>query len=196
VGAYGGRRRETYRERRERRATIDDPEVVFNAAGRYLEARSRSVGEVRRYLNARGYRADLVEGVLGRLQRAGFLDDRAFARGWVESRDRAHPRGEQALRRELLLKDVDPALIKEILERRRTDAATVDDFPGADASHSADLEAAERLLARRAAALSRAADQRVRRQRAYALLARNGFGPDICRDAAARFAGDGALSDD
>jgi regulatory protein len=194
VGAYGGRRRETNWERRERRAAIDDPEVVFNAAGRYLEARSRSVGEVRRYLNARGYRADLVEGVLGRLERAGFLDDRAFARGWVESRDRTHPRGEQALRRELLLKDVDPALIKEILEQRRTDA--VDDVAVGDSGPSADLVAAESLLARRAASLSRATDPRVRRQRAYALLARNGFGPEVCRDAAARFAGDAAEGDD
>ena len=34
----------------------------------------------------------------------GYLDDAAFARTWVESRDRARPRGESALRRELTLK--------------------------------------------------------------------------------------------
>jgi SOS response regulatory protein OraA/RecX len=42
------RPRESFRERRERRAGIDDPDVVLNAAARFLEVRSRSVDEVRR----------------------------------------------------------------------------------------------------------------------------------------------------
>ena len=34
----------------------------------------------------------------------GMLDDETFARAWVESRDRARPRGERAIREELRLK--------------------------------------------------------------------------------------------
>jgi hypothetical protein len=46
-----------------------------------------------------------------------------------------------------------------------------------------DLDAARRLLERRGAALLREVDPRRRRAKAYALLARSGFDPDVCRDA-------------
>jgi hypothetical protein len=41
------------------------------------------------------------------------------------------------------------------------------------------------LIARNARALARVVDPRQRRQRAYALLARNGFDPEVCRTIAA-----------
>jgi hypothetical protein len=49
-----------------------------------------------------------------------------------------------------------------------------------------DLEAARRLLARNERSLARVADPRQRRQRAYALLARNGFDPETCREASSQ----------
>jgi hypothetical protein len=49
---------------------------------------------------------------------------------------------------------------------------------------SPDQAAAERLLAM--PSLARVADPRQRRQRAYALLARNGFDPEVCRTVAAQ----------
>jgi regulatory protein len=174
AGRPGRRQRETYAERLARRAAVDDPEIVLNVAARFLEARSRSVDEVRRQL--RGYPPALVEAAIERLEPLGMLDDAAFARAWVESRDRARPRGEQALRRELADKGVDRGIVDEVLGER-----------AGDGHSAADLDAATRLLARRGAALARLADPRRRRQRAYALLARNGFDPDVCRDAIARF---------
>ena len=186
----GSGRRETYRERLERRAAIDDPQVVLNAAARYLEVRSRSVEEMRRHLSGAGYRSELVEPAITRLTQLGMLDDRAFARAWVESRDRARPRGEQALRRELVLKGLDRELIAELLaERAGEGQPDDDDVLGSEAviEPGADIRAAEKLLARRGAALGRIADPRARRQRAYALLARNGFGPEICREVSVRF---------
>jgi regulatory protein len=95
------------------------------------------------------------------------LDDQAFARTWIESRDRARPRGERALRRELAVKGIDREIADETMEERHLER------PDADA------EAARRLLERHAAALGRVAELRARRQRAYALLARNGFDPDV-----------------
>src|SRR5207249_6034532 len=91
------------------------------------------------------------------------------ARSWVESRDRARPRGERALRSELVAHGVDRATIDAVLADRKPP----------DGSGTADTAAAEALIARHARALSRVADPRVRRQRAYALLARNGFDPDV-----------------
>lgn len=156
---------------------------MLEAAARFLEVRARSVAEVRRRLTAAGYKPDLVEGAINRLLVLGLLDDEAFARAWVESRDRARPRGERAIRQELGLKGVDRTTVDLVLAERREAVAGVPDEDGVVAS--ADLAAAERLLGRNARSLGRLADPRQRRQRAYALLARNGFDPDVCRSVAA-----------
>jgi regulatory protein len=173
-------RKPTPAERRGQRATVDDPSAVLDAAARFLEARPRSEDEVRRKLLRLGYRPELVEEAVGRLLAVGFLDDQAFARAWVESRDRATPRGEHALRRELGQKGVDRALIDEVLGDRRDEAVA------GDGATSPDEAAAERLLAKRLAAILREPDPRRRLQRAYALLARNGFAPDVCSSVARR----------
>jgi regulatory protein len=178
------RRRESFAERRERKAEIEDPAVVLEAAARFLEARARSIGEVRRRLTTAGYRAELIEDAIARLTELGMLDDAAFARAWLESRDRARPRGERALSEELRVRGVERTLIAEALDERRASAAAVGD-PEDEAPPSADEAAAERLLARNARALARVADPRARRQRAYALLARNGFSPGVCAAASA-----------
>ena len=57
-------RKPTPAERRERRSAVDDPAVVLDAGARFLEARPRSVAEVRRRLTTAGYRADLVEAAI------------------------------------------------------------------------------------------------------------------------------------
>lgn len=104
-----------------------------------------------------------------------YLDDEAFARAWVESRDRARPRGELALRRELAQKGVGREIVDLVLEERQQ----------SNAQGETDLAAAIRLLERRRSALEREANPVKRRQKAYALLARNGFDPDVCRTVAA-----------
>src|SRR5262245_48548884 len=164
------RRQKSLEARRAEHAEIDDPSLVLAAALRFLEARPRSTAEVRRRLLTRGYRADLIEGCLERLVELSVLDDDAFAKTWVESRDRARPRGERALRSELARKGIDRAVADEVLEARN------EEHPGADA------EAARRVLERHERALARAADPRARSQRAYALLARNGFDPETAAE--------------
>lgn len=175
---------------------------MLDAALRFLEVRSRSVAEVRRRLTSAGYRPELIEGAIERLLELGMLDDEAFARQWVESRDRAHPRGERALLIELRQKGIDATIITATLKARREVAMRWEDAPGVDGRHEGDDErtaspapspdevAARKVLARHARSLARVPDPRQRRQRAYALLARNGFDPDICRTVAAS-----ALSD-
>jgi len=164
-------RKPSLAERRERRAAVEDVAEVLDAAARFLESRPRSTAEVRRKLTGLGYRTTLVDAAVDRLTELRYLDDEAFAVAWVESRDRARPRGERALRQELGLKGVDRALVDEVLGER--DAADAE--PG-----GADDAAAERLLRRKLPAILREPDARRRRGRAYALLARSGFGPDTC----------------
>ncbi len=179
----GPRRRSTDAERRERRAVVDDVAEVLDAAARFLEPRPRSVAEVRRRLTTAGYRVELVDAAIERLLALQYLDDEAFTRAWVESRDRAHPRGEHALRRELQLKGVERSVIETVLDERRMSA----DDSAAEGGERIDPDtvAAERLLERNARTLARVTDPRKRRQRAYALLARSGFAPDVCSSVAA-----------
>lgn len=150
------------------------------AAAALLAARPWSVADLRARLTTLGYPAPLVGTVIERLVDFGYLDDARYAAAWVASRDRARPRGAAALRRELARKGIDQALIEAALETREvppTDTGSGE--PGA----TPDLAAAQRLLARRRHALAREPDPRKRRQKAYALLARNGFDPDVCASA-------------
>ena len=201
------RPRETPAERRERKAAIDDPAVVLEAAARFLEARPRSVAEVRRRLGQASYRPELIESAIGRLTELGVVDDEQFARQWVESRDRAHPRGEHALIVELRQKGIDATTIAAVLKDRRELAVRWEDRPAAEATTAGDdgpahpdLAAARRLIERNRRALDRVADPRQRRQKAYALLARNGFDPETCREvaieAATAPAGDSTAADE
>jgi regulatory protein len=196
--ATTAQRREAAEARRAHRASITEPDLVMEAAAGFLAVRPRSVEETRRRLAHLGFPAALCDQVIERLLEMGYLDDAAFARAWVDSRDRARPRGSSALRSELRRKGVPDSTILEILdERAATGAAPI---AGVTATMTptdgeADREAARRLLERRASALSREADLRRRRQKAYALLARSGFPPDICQalasSAAVDLPGDG-----
>ena len=168
-----GRRRASFAERRAERAEVDDPDLVLAAALRFLEARSRSEAEVRRRLTQAGYREGLVEGAIARLGELGVLDDEAFAKQWVESRDRARPRGAMTLRRELAVRGVGREVVDAALDQRP----------------NTDEDAARRLLERRAGTLARVTDPRARRGKAYALLARNGFDPGVCSSVSREWAG-------
>ncbi|HWH23756.1 MAG TPA: hypothetical protein VNW68_02560, partial [Candidatus Limnocylindria bacterium] len=75
------------------------------------------------------------------------------------------------------LKGVPRAVVDAILAER----------VGSATGEGPDRAAGLRLLERRRSALEREADPARRRQRAYALLARNGFDPETCRVASQRF---------
>ncbi len=176
------RRRETPAEGRVRRGAVDDPGTVLDAAARFLEVRPRSIEEVRRHLREAGYRAELVDGAIDRLAHLGMLDEESFARAWVESRDRAQPRGERAVRAELRRKGVGDELIAAALAEREPARLGAGE---AVTSETADDLAAAALLARRGRAAAREPDPRRRQAKAYALLARNGFDPDVAGRAVA-----------
>ncbi len=110
--------------RRAERGAIEDAGVVLEAAAAFLAVRPRSVDETRRRLRHLGYPVHLIDVVIDRLLAFGYLDDASFARAWVESRDRARPRGESALRRELMLKGIDREVISEVLSERTDGSAT------------------------------------------------------------------------
>ncbi len=136
-------------------------------ATRLLAHRPRSVAELRDRLTRRGTPTALVDATLTRLRELGLADDAAFARTWVESRDRASPRGRRLLRLELRAKGVDAEASRELLE-------------GID-----EADAALRAAGRRAASLAGAPYSEFRR-RLGDFLRRRGFDRDTVRDAVER----------
>ena len=185
----GSRRRstpESVKARREARGAVTEPGPVVEAAAAFLAVRPRSITETKQRLRHLGYPLQLIEQVVERFAEVGYLDDQSFARTWVESRDRAQPRGESALRRELGQKGVDRQVVDVVLAERVD--ATKDGDPN--------LAAATALLERKRAALSREPDERKRRQKAYALLARSGFDPETCRSVSALVANEDVVQTD
>ncbi len=94
----------------------EERETVYQRALRFLSVRPRSTQEVRQNLQKHHIPAVLIEETLERLQRAGLLDDRLFARFWVENRTDFRPRAPAVLRLELQRKGVAEDIIEAILQ--------------------------------------------------------------------------------
>ena len=93
----------------------DEVERAYERALNFLSYRPRSEAEVRQNLWKKDVGEETVEAVVERLTRAGLLDDREFARYWVENRLQFRPRGTRALRYELRKKRVPDAVIDDAL---------------------------------------------------------------------------------
>ncbi|MFQ6016095.1 MAG: RecX family transcriptional regulator [Anaerolineae bacterium] len=94
----------------------DQGQRAYHKALDFLSYRPRSQMEVEQYLRKKGISPQISHQVIERLQRAGLLDDAAFARFWVENRETFRPRGIQMLRYELRRKGVGDDLIEQALE--------------------------------------------------------------------------------
>ena len=88
-------------------------ETAHEKALRFLEPRPRSTSEVKRHLIQKQIAADVADRVVVRLSEAGLLDDSAFAKYWVESREQFKPRAARALRFELKQKGLSNAEITD-----------------------------------------------------------------------------------
>ena len=93
----------------------DEVERAREKALDYLSYRPRSEAELQRYLLDRDFSEAVAEDVMQRLRSVGLVDDREFARYWVENRVRFRPRGKRALVQELRQNGVAPEVIEEAL---------------------------------------------------------------------------------
>jgi regulatory protein len=91
----------------------DEVDRAVSAALNFLSFRPRSRREIENYLRQRKLEDDTASAVIARLERAGLLDDRDFARFWVENRLTFRPRGTRALRAELAQKGIDREITEE-----------------------------------------------------------------------------------
>lgn len=94
----------------------DSKEVALQRALHFVDYRPRSVSEVRKHLEAKGYSESLIEEILERFQELGLLNDEKFAENWVENRKEFRPRSKRALRMELRLKGVPDETIDQAVE--------------------------------------------------------------------------------
>jgi regulatory protein len=85
-------------ERVKRESRLED---AYSRCLALLARRPRSRAEFERYLRGRKLAAADAEQVLARLSERGWIDDRAFARVWVENRQEFRPRSKRALQMEL-----------------------------------------------------------------------------------------------
>jgi regulatory protein len=140
-------------------------------ATRLLAVRPRTVAELRRRLQGKGFDKNAVDAVLQEFHTRGLLDDRAFARQRAEAILARTPVGRRLLSRRLRAHGVPPAIITETLaavlpvERER--------------------ELAQRAMGEHLRTLERRGIPRARRfdKTARHLLAR-GFPPDVITELA------------
>jgi regulatory protein len=124
-----------------------------------LTGQSRSRRELRDKLAKRDVPPDLAERLLDRFTEVGLIDDDAFARAWVESRQRSRGLARRALAQELRRKGVDD----------ETARAALDDLDPADE------EEAARALVRKKLRSLRGVDATTATRRLAGLLARKGY---------------------
>jgi regulatory protein len=149
-------------------AELRQKDAIVKAIGiavNLLSYRPRSMQEIRQRLRKKGYDEAVIEATFERLSNLGYLDDRAFARFWIESRNRGKPRGKTALRYELRQKGVAEDIIAELLDDM------VDE-------QSAAYEAAQARVRR-----MRGKTVFEFKQKIGAFLQRRGFGYDVMKQA-------------
>jgi len=94
----------------------DAEQQAVDRALNYLSFRPRSREEVRRYLRRKETPPEIIEAALARLDRLDFVNDRAFAEFWIETRGQFNPRGAHALKNELRMKGVEREVVDELVD--------------------------------------------------------------------------------
>ncbi len=145
-----------------------DPEPDHEAVARKilldtLTGQARSRAELQARLARRQVPAEIAERLLDRFEEVGLVDDEAFARLWVQSRQSGKGLARRALAQELRRKGVDD-------ETARTVLAEVD---------PEDETEAARMLVRRKLRSLRGVDQSTAVRRLVGMLARKGHGPGV-----------------
>ena len=136
-----------------------------DAAYNYLSYRAGSVKEVRDKLAQKDYAAEIIEQVVADLERQQLLDDRDFARRWVEARLR-RANGSRKLAQDLRRKGVGSEIVDEVL-----------------AEYAAELDSGERAveLLGKQAWRYRGLERDKAKRRMLGFLARRGYDADMAR---------------
>jgi regulatory protein len=155
-------------DRLRRKSVLDD---AYTRCLGLLARRPRSRAEIERYLRGRKLAEAEASEVLTRLTERGWVDDRKFARAWVENRQEFRPRSGRALRMELRRFGIPEDDAREALEGMRDDKAA--------------LEAARKKAPRLIRSAGKSPEgSREFQKKMTAFLASRGFDYDLSRETA------------
>jgi regulatory protein len=93
--------------------SIDDK--LYGLTLRYLSIRLRSEWEVRTYLQRKQASPALVDLILNKLSKDGYINDITFAEAWVSNRHLLRPTSKRKLQQELRSKRVSDEVISSVL---------------------------------------------------------------------------------
>lgn len=161
---------------------MDAFEKYLNKAFHFLSYRPRSEKEIRDKLLMKKAPQDILERVIASLKENNFLDDRKYARWFMENRLRFNPKGLRIIKMELKQKGVDREIIDEaikILESTR-DENQEDPSTSLSEKTSVDFESAKKLVEKKLPRYKDLEKQQIY-QKLGAFLARRGFGWDIIK---------------
>jgi len=129
-----------------------------------LTGQARTRSELAGKLAKKGVPDDLAARLLDRFEEVGLVDDEAFARSWVQSRQPGKGLARRALAQELRRKGVDDEVARAALEEVDPDD---------------EVEAARSLVRRRLGTVARL-DREVAVRRLTGMLARKGYPAGVC----------------
>ncbi len=138
----------------------DAIEKAKQRAYRVLGYRQRSCWELAGKLAEKGFSAKIVESTVKDLKRAGYLDDRKFARDYIEWKLASSPAGRKYFETELAKKHISREITQEVLEEF---------FP-----EDREFEIARGLALKRMSRYSDI-DIKSKRKKIYSYLGRKGF---------------------
>jgi len=132
---------------------------AMDAALMYLTYRSRTRAQMEEYLAGKDYPPDTVEGVIDKLIGYGYLDDRRYAKEYMESKLRDRPLGRIRIKMALRDRGIEDDIIEEIV-------AGYDE----DEELSQAIACLEKQIRQR-----KGKSPEIRKKQCYAALARRGF---------------------
>lgn len=146
----------------------DDPEPDHESVARKilldaLTGQARSRKELADKLAKKDVPADLAAALLDRFEEVGLVDDEAFARAWIASRQPGKGLARRALAQELRRKGIDDEVARAALDEIDPD----------------DEDAAARALVRKKLRTMRGLERDKATRRLVGMLARKGYGPGM-----------------
>ncbi len=100
-------------------SSIKNFEEITDAKERarnYISYRERSRKETKEHLLNKGIREEVAKKVLDDLGEANLIDDHRFANSWIKDRNKNNPKGNFALKMELMDKGIEESEIESLLQ--------------------------------------------------------------------------------
>jgi regulatory protein len=138
---------------------------AFERALKSIGVRERTRAEVVAFLQRRGYEPDVIDDVVRALQEEGLVDDAGYARRFAEDRRLLDSWGSERIARDLIRRGIEPELVEQALAGQDRDD---------------ELAVAVELLDRR---FPLPLDGDRERDRAWRMLVRRGYEPEVAYDA-------------